>query len=158
MSSSVSGKVAFVTGGASGIGAALAATLADRGATVWIADRRVDAAQEPAQTNTSGQAAADSGQPAPSAQGSGTTGASSQAARTPHSLYRSWRRMADQEESSEPDWLSPLATTSGRIKNELRYDIWRQFTPAGSTVSTFAGGKGMEFIAAPRVQLLLGIP
>ena len=66
--------------------------------------------------------------------------------------------MADQEESSEPDWLSPLATTSGRIKNELRYDIWRQFTPAGSTVSTFAGGKGMEFIAAPRVQLLLGIP
>jgi len=66
--------------------------------------------------------------------------------------------MADREESSEPDWLSPLATTSGRIKNELRYDIWRQITPAGTSISTFAGGKGMEFIAAPRVQLLLGIP
>jgi hypothetical protein len=66
--------------------------------------------------------------------------------------------MAEREESNEPDWLSPLATTSGRIKNEFRYDIWRQTTPAASTISTFAGGKGMEFIAAPRVQLLLGIP
>jgi hypothetical protein len=66
--------------------------------------------------------------------------------------------MAEREESNEPDWLSPLATTSGRIKNEFRYDIWRQTTPAGSTISTFAGGKGLEFIAAPRVQLLLGIP
>jgi hypothetical protein len=116
------------------------------------------AAQEPAQATTSGQAAADSGPPAPSAQESGTAGSPNQVAGKPRSLYRSWRRMADREESSEPDWLSPLATTSGRIKNELRYDIWRQITPAGSTVSTFAGGKGMEFIAAPRVQLLLGIP
>ncbi len=66
--------------------------------------------------------------------------------------------MADREEASEPDWLSPLATTSGRIKNELRYDMWRQTTPTGSTISTFGGGKGLEFIAAPHVQLLLGVP
>ncbi len=74
------------------------------------------------------------------------------------SLYRAWRKMAEREEASEPDWLSPLATTSGRIKNELRYDMWRQTTPSGTTIYTFAGGKGLEFIAAPRVQLLLGIP
>ena len=36
--SSVSGKVALITGGASGIGAALATTLADNGAEVWIAE------------------------------------------------------------------------------------------------------------------------
>jgi len=73
-------------------------------------------------------------------------------------LYDSWRRMADREEASEPNWLSPLATTSGRIKDELRYDMWRQTTPTGSTVSTFGGGKGLEFIVAPRVQVLLGVP
>jgi len=66
--------------------------------------------------------------------------------------------MADREEASEPDWLSPLATTSGRIKDELRYDMWSQTTPAGTTISTFGGGKGLEFIAAPHVQLLLGVP
>ncbi|WP_197517933.1 SDR family oxidoreductase [Mycobacterium sp. E796] len=46
---SFTGKVAFVTGGASGIGAALATKLADGGAEVWIADRQLEAAQELAQ-------------------------------------------------------------------------------------------------------------
>ena len=45
----VSGKVAFVTGGASGIGAALAAELVERGAEVWIADRQIEHAQTLAQ-------------------------------------------------------------------------------------------------------------
>lgn len=38
-------KVAFITGGASGIGAALAKQLASRGATVVIADRQLDLAE-----------------------------------------------------------------------------------------------------------------
>jgi NADP-dependent 3-hydroxy acid dehydrogenase YdfG len=54
MASSVSGKVALVTGGASGIGAALTTKLVDGGAEVWIADRQIDAAQELAQRLNSG--------------------------------------------------------------------------------------------------------
>jgi NADP-dependent 3-hydroxy acid dehydrogenase YdfG len=49
MAARASGKVAFVTGGASGIGAALATKLVDEGAEVWIADRQVDPAQDLAQ-------------------------------------------------------------------------------------------------------------
>jgi NAD(P)-dependent dehydrogenase (short-subunit alcohol dehydrogenase family) len=49
MASSVSGKVAFVTGGASGIGAAMTAELAEKGAEVWIADRQIGEAGELAQ-------------------------------------------------------------------------------------------------------------
>jgi NADP-dependent 3-hydroxy acid dehydrogenase YdfG len=58
MASNVSGKIAFVTGGASGIGAALATKLADEGAEVWIADRQIGAAQELAQRLNSGGAKA----------------------------------------------------------------------------------------------------
>jgi NADP-dependent 3-hydroxy acid dehydrogenase YdfG len=58
MASSVSGKVAFVTGGGSGIGAALTTKLVDGGAEVWIADRQVGAAQELAQRLNSGGAKA----------------------------------------------------------------------------------------------------
>jgi NAD(P)-dependent dehydrogenase (short-subunit alcohol dehydrogenase family) len=58
MASSVSGKIAFVTGGASGIGAALATKLVAGGAEVWIADRQIDAAQELAQRLSSGGAKA----------------------------------------------------------------------------------------------------
>jgi NAD(P)-dependent dehydrogenase (short-subunit alcohol dehydrogenase family) len=49
MASSVSGKIAFVTGGASGIGAALTTTLVEGGAEVWIADRQIGQAQQLAQ-------------------------------------------------------------------------------------------------------------
>jgi NADP-dependent 3-hydroxy acid dehydrogenase YdfG len=58
MVSSLAGKVAFVTGGASGIGAALVTKLVERGAEVWIADRQLEAAQELAQRLDSGGAAA----------------------------------------------------------------------------------------------------
>ena len=54
MAPSVSGKIAFVTGGASGIGAALSTKLVDEGAEVWIADRQVGPAQELAQRLSSG--------------------------------------------------------------------------------------------------------
>jgi NADP-dependent 3-hydroxy acid dehydrogenase YdfG len=46
MASSVSRKVAFITGGASGIGAALATELVQQGGEVWIADRQIGEAQE----------------------------------------------------------------------------------------------------------------
>ena len=58
MASNVSEKIAFVTGGASGIGAALATKLANEGAEVWIADRQIGAAQELAQRLNSGGAKA----------------------------------------------------------------------------------------------------
>lgn len=58
MTSSASGKIAFITGGASGIGAALTTKLADRGAEVWIADRQFDLADQLAQRLASGGAKA----------------------------------------------------------------------------------------------------
>jgi hypothetical protein len=117
--------------------------------------------QEPAPPTASKPKAEDSGQTCPGTKqgdAAGESNPSPQEGCQKHSLCRSWRRMTEQAEASQPDWLSPLATTSGRIKDEFRYDMWRQGTPTGSTISTFGGGKGLEFIAAPGVQLLLGVP
>ena len=58
MAASVLGKVAFVTGGASGIGEALTTELVHGGAEVWIADRQIGRAQELAQRLSSGGAMA----------------------------------------------------------------------------------------------------
>ena len=58
MAPSVSGKVALITGGASGIGAALTTELAKGGAEVWIADRQIGPAQELAQHLSTGGARA----------------------------------------------------------------------------------------------------
>ena len=116
--------------------------------------------QDQAQASAAKQETEDSSQSATAAQQSApasNSNPSSQAGKKKKSLYDSWREMTDREEASEPNWLSPLATTSGRIKDEIRYDMWDQTQPAGSTIS-FGGGKGLEFIVAPRVQLLLGVP
>jgi hypothetical protein len=66
--------------------------------------------------------------------------------------------MTKKAQAGEPDWLSPLATTSGRLKNELRYDVWQQPAAGGNTNFQLGGGKGLELITSSRTQLLMGIP
>ncbi len=58
MAESFSGKIAFVTGGASGIGATLTTSWTPAGTEVWIADRQIGAAQAFAQLLNSGGAKA----------------------------------------------------------------------------------------------------
>lgn len=69
-----------------------------------------------------------------------------------------WRALADNVQAEQPDWLSPLVTTSGRLKQEFRYDIGDQPSPGGNHTFQFGGNKGLEFITSARTQLLLGIP
>jgi len=73
-------------------------------------------------------------------------------------FFRSWLHMAAETQAKQPDWLSPLATTSGRLKQELRYDIWDQPSSPGNRTYQFGGSKGLEFITSPRIQILAGIP
>lgn len=74
------------------------------------------------------------------------------------SFFYSWLHMAAETQSRQPGWLSPLVTTSGRLKNEFRYDIWDQPSTLGNRTYQFGGNKGVEFITSPRTQILLGVP
>ena len=73
-------------------------------------------------------------------------------------VVHAWMAMAESTEAQQPNWLSPVATTSGRLKQEFRYDSWRQSSTAGGSVYNFGGGKGLEFVVAPRVQLMVAEP
>lgn len=73
-------------------------------------------------------------------------------------LLRHWLDTAAKAQVRQPDWLSPLATTSGRLKQEFRYDIWDQPSAGGNRTYQFGGGKGMEFITSSRTQILVGVP
>ena len=74
------------------------------------------------------------------------------------SLFRAWYDMAEKAQATQPDWLSPLATTSGRLKSEVRYDVWDQPSTGWNRTYQFGGNKGLEFITSSRTQLLLGVP
>jgi hypothetical protein len=73
-------------------------------------------------------------------------------------LFWKWFRMGERIQSDEPGWLSPLATTSGRLKQEFRYDVSRQPGATGDADYNFGAGKGLEFIVAPHIQLMVGPP
>lgn len=73
-------------------------------------------------------------------------------------VFHSWLHMAAETQATQPDWLSPLATTSGRLKQEFRYDIWDQPSSLGNRTYQFGGNKGLEFITSSRTQILLGVP
>jgi len=51
-----------------------------------------------------------------------------------------------------------LRTSSGRLKQEFRYDIWDQASVAANSTYQFGGNKGLELITSSRTQLLLGVP
>lgn len=74
------------------------------------------------------------------------------------SFFHAWLDLADQVQATQPDWLSPLATTSGRLKQEFRYDIWDQPAIGGNRSYQFGGNKGLEFITSSRTQILIGVP
>jgi hypothetical protein len=73
-------------------------------------------------------------------------------------FFRAWLDLADQVQATQPDWLSPLATTSGRLKQEVRYDIWDQPAGGGNRSYQFGGNKGLEVITSSRTQILIGVP
>jgi len=74
------------------------------------------------------------------------------------SLWGSWLRMAEQLQATQPDWLSPLATTSGRLKQEFRFDTFDQPSANGNRTYQLGGSKGLELITSSRTQLLVGVP
>ncbi len=73
-------------------------------------------------------------------------------------LFRAWLDLGEKVQAMQPDWLSPLATTSGRLKQEFRYDIWDQPASGGNRSYQFGGNKGLEFITSSRTQILIGVP
>jgi hypothetical protein len=73
-------------------------------------------------------------------------------------LLHSWLRMAAETQASQPDWLSPLATTSGRLKQEFRFDVWDQPSSNGNRAYQLGGNKGLELITSSRTQILAGVP
>jgi hypothetical protein len=78
--------------------------------------------------------------------------------REKRNLFRAWLDLGERVQATQPDWLSPLGTTSGRLKQEFRYDIWDQPASGGNRNYQFGGNKGLEFITSSRTQILIGVP
>lgn len=54
--------------------------------------------------------------------------------------------------------MTPLATTTPRLEEEFRYDIFWQTNNQGITSENYGGAKGLELIPSRRVEVILVAP
>jgi hypothetical protein len=66
--------------------------------------------------------------------------------------------MVAKSQSEQPHWAPPVGITTPRLMEALRYDYTQQSLKGGHTLDNYGSGKGLEFIAADRIQFIVGVP
>ncbi len=72
--------------------------------------------------------------------------------------FEDWFERVSRIQAEQPGWLSPLATTTPRLNERLRYDQSWQTLPDGHSLHNFGSNKGLEFIPAERISVIVGLP
>jgi hypothetical protein len=72
--------------------------------------------------------------------------------------FANWFDRVDKTRGEQPDWVTPVATTSPCLREGYRYDqIWRP-NAKGIVTENYDGGKGLELIPFEKVQVNLNLP
>lgn len=69
-----------------------------------------------------------------------------------------WFHRVDEAQASQPHWITPLATVTPRLEEELRYDQAWQHLGNGGSVESYGGGKGLELIPTTTNEVILNAP
>lgn len=69
-----------------------------------------------------------------------------------------WFARVSKIQSEQPHWITPVATVTPRLEEELRYDQAWENLPGGETLTSYGGGKGLEIIPAENIELIFGVP
>ena len=72
--------------------------------------------------------------------------------------FADWFARVDKTQAGQPHWITPLATTTPRLEEELRYDQLWQVNNEGVTTNNFDGGKGLELIPFEKVEVIFSVP
>jgi hypothetical protein len=73
-------------------------------------------------------------------------------------FFDRWFDMVPRTQAEQPHWITPVATTTPRLEQEFRYDIFWQTNNEGVTREDYGGGKGVELIPQRRVEVILVAP
>lgn len=72
--------------------------------------------------------------------------------------FSDWFRRVDKTKAEQPHWVTPLATTTPRLEEEVRYDQLWQTNNAGTTTDNYDGGRGLELIPSEKVEVIFNLP
>ncbi|MGB2664670.1 MAG: hypothetical protein WAK48_11735 [Candidatus Acidiferrum sp.] len=65
-------------------------------------------------------------------------------------FFHDWFFDGGRDQSEQPHWMTPLATTTPRLEQEFRYDIQTQPHNSGLVTDNFGASKGFEIIPLKR--------
>jgi hypothetical protein len=69
-----------------------------------------------------------------------------------------WLAMATRTQDQQPHWMTPVDTTTPRLEQEFRYDMYWESLPGHGWLNNQGAGKGLEIIPAEKFEVILGIP
>lgn len=69
-----------------------------------------------------------------------------------------WLKSVTEIQSEQPHWATPIVTVTPRLEQEVRYDQFWQYGREGHELNSFGGGKGIEFIPAQNMEVIVGVP
>ncbi len=72
--------------------------------------------------------------------------------------FGDWFARVDEAQSSQPHWVTPLATVTPRLEEEVRYDQFWQRQGNGASLDNYGGGKGLELIPTTTNEVIFNIP
>jgi hypothetical protein len=61
-------------------------------------------------------------------------------------------------QNEQPHWVTPLATVTPRLEQELRTDFVHQYNTKGYAIWNYDNGKGLELIPERHTELLFNLP
>ena len=73
-------------------------------------------------------------------------------------LIERWFDMVSKTQAEQPHWVTPVATTTPRLEQEFRYDIFWQTGNTGITTENYGGAKGVEIIPEKHTEVILVAP
>jgi hypothetical protein len=73
-------------------------------------------------------------------------------------FFHDWFSMVSRTQAEQPHWLTPVATTTPRLEQEFRYDIFWQTASTGVTTENYGGAKGVEIIPEKNMEVILVAP
>jgi hypothetical protein len=74
------------------------------------------------------------------------------------SFFEDWLDRVTRTQSAQPHWITPVATTTPRLEQEFRYDLFWQHNPEGALISNYGGSKGLELIPFEKVEVIVSPP
>jgi hypothetical protein len=61
-------------------------------------------------------------------------------------------------QSEQPHWITPVATVTPRLEQEVRADFVRQTNAKNESTWNYGNSKGLEIIPSRRIELLFNVP